>query len=153
MKVKKSYRRVSVKDVCVESLVDQALLFGEQGTCVGLDIAKKEIVVVVRWGNASFERPWSAGNPNEIELLIELLQRLSKSIDGVLQIGMESTGTYGEAVRRALTLAGLSVQRVSGKAVSDYAEIFDGVPSKHDGKRCDDRRVDRVRERHGVAFR
>ncbi len=47
---------------------------------------------------------------------------------------MESTGTYGEAVRRALTLAHLDVQRVSGKAVRDYAEIFDGVPSQHDGK-------------------
>ena len=28
----------------------------------------------------------------------------------------------------------LSVHRVSGKAVHDYAEIFDGVPSQHDGK-------------------
>jgi transposase len=47
---------------------------------------------------------------------------------------MESTGTYGDALRQALTDAGLNVQRVSGKAVHDYAEIFDGVPSQHDGK-------------------
>ena len=26
------------------------------------------------------------------------------------------------------------MHRVSGKAVHDYAEIFDGVPSQHDGK-------------------
>lgn len=134
MKVRKAYRRISVKDVCIEELLDRGLLFGEAGTVVGLDIAKKEIVVVIRWGNGKFERPWSVGNPDGIGLLIALLQRVASVIDGGLRIGMESTGTYGEAVRRALTLAHLDVQRVSGKAVRDYAEIFDGVPSQHDGK-------------------
>lgn len=37
-------------------------------------------------------------------------------------------------MRQALTDAKLDVHRVSGKAVHDYAEIFDGVPSQHDGK-------------------
>ena len=134
MKVRKSYRRISVKDVCVEELLDRGLLSGECGTTVGLDIAKKELVVVIRWGDGTFERPWSVGNPDEIELLVVLLRRVARVVDGGLRMGMESTGTYGEAVRRALTLAHLEVQRVSGKAVRDYAEIFDGVPSQHDGK-------------------
>jgi hypothetical protein len=30
--------------------------------------------------------------------------------------------------------AGIPLQRVSGKAAHDYAEVFDGVPSQHDGK-------------------
>jgi len=30
--------------------------------------------------------------------------------------------------------AGITVQRVSNKASHDYAEVFDGVPSQHDGK-------------------
>ena len=47
---------------------------------------------------------------------------------------MESTGTYGDALRQALTDARLNVHRVSGKATHDYAEIFDNVPSNHDGK-------------------
>ena len=47
---------------------------------------------------------------------------------------MESTGTYGDALRARLTAAGLNVQRVGGKAAHDYAEVFDGVPSQHDGK-------------------
>lgn len=51
-----------------------------------------------------------------------------------LTIGLESTGTYGEAVRLAMTEAALEVHRISGKASSDYKEIFDGVPSQHDGK-------------------
>src|SRR5262249_38492099 len=45
-----------------------------------------------------------------------------------------STGTYGDVLRWKLTQAGLPVLRVSGKAAQDYAEIFDGVPSQHDGK-------------------
>ncbi len=49
-------------------------------------------------------------------------------------VGLESTGTYGDAIRQAMTDVELDVQRVSGKAKSDYEEIFDGVPSAHDGK-------------------
>ena len=37
-------------------------------------------------------------------------------------------------LRQAVTDAKLTAHRVSGKAVHDYAEIFDGVPSQHDGK-------------------
>jgi hypothetical protein len=47
---------------------------------------------------------------------------------------MESSGTYGDALRQAVDDAGLSLLRVSGKAVKDQSETFDGVPSQHDGK-------------------
>jgi transposase len=90
-------------------------------------------VVVVRWGSGDFERPWSVKNPTEISPLVERLSVLQEACAG-LTIGMESTGTYGEAVRQALTAANLTVHRVSGKSTSDYKEIFDGVPSQHDGK-------------------
>src|SRR5258708_892139 len=49
-------------------------------------------------------------------------------------VAMESTGTYGDALRQALEDAKLPVYRVSAKATHDYAEIMDGVPSQHDGK-------------------
>ena len=133
MPTKRIYRRISVKQVELESLREEAIKFGDVGTCVGLDIAKGEIVLVVRWGEGNFERPWSVKNPSEIDLLIERLLLLKETSDS-LTIGLESTGTYGEAVRYAMTAAGLEVHRVSGKKVSDYKEIFDGVPSQHDGK-------------------
>ena len=100
---------------------------------MGLDIAKNEIVACVRWGQGCFERPWKIVNTTEIGLLIELCLLLKSKCDG-FSVGLESTGTYGDAVRFALTEAAISVQRVSGNAVSDYMEIFDGVPSQHDGK-------------------
>jgi len=133
MPTKRNYRRLEVKNICRETLREIAILKGDSGTTVGLDVAKHEIVVVVRWADGSYERPWSVGNPSEIGLLIELLSLL-KEVCGSLTIGLESTGTYSEAVRQAMTAASLEVHRLSGKGVSDYKEIFDGVPSQHDGK-------------------
>ena len=133
MSKKRSYKRQSVNKVDREWLRDRAIGCGDSGTSVGLDVAKEEIVVCLRWADGWFERPWSVKNPTEIHLLIELLLLL-KEICGSLTIGMESTGTYGDAVRRAMTEASLEVHRISGKSVSDYKEIFDGVPSQHDGK-------------------
>ena len=63
--------------------------------------------------------------------MIYRLQRLAEGRP--LTIAMESTGTYGDASSGSdrCKVDGASV---SGKAVHDYAEIFDGVPSQHDGK-------------------
>jgi transposase len=133
MSVKRNYRRSSVKDVCTESLRETAIAKGAAGTTVGLDVAKHEIVAVIRWPDGSFERPWSVGNPNEIGRLVECLVTLKETC-GSLTIGLESTGNYSESVRSAMTEAFLEVHRLSGKGVSDYKEIFDGVPSQHDGK-------------------
>jgi len=126
---REAYRAVDVKQVFVESLAtDKAGV----AAVVGLDVAKSDFLAVVRWSDARFERPWRAKNPEEIPDMIHRLQRLA---DGrPLTIAMESTGTYGDALRQAMTDVKLAVHRVSGKAVHDYAEIFDGVPSQHDGK-------------------
>ena len=56
------------------------------------------------------------------------------SVGRKLMVAMESSGTYGDALRQALADNKIEVQRVSGKAAHDYAEVFDGVPSQHDGK-------------------
>ncbi len=126
---REAYRAVDVKQVFVDSLVaDKAGV----AAVVGLDVAKSDFLAVVRWSDARFERPWRAKSPEEIPDMIHRLQRLAEGRS--LTIAMESTGTYGDALRQALTDAKLTVHRVSGKAVHDYAEIFDGVPSQHDGK-------------------
>jgi transposase len=126
---REAYRAVDVKQVFVESLVANK---AGVAAIAGLDIAKSEILATVRWSDGHFERPWRVKSPEEIPDMIHRLQRLA---DGrQLTIAMESTGTYGDAARQALTDAKLTVHRVSGKAVHDYAEIFDGVPSQHDGK-------------------
>lgn len=129
MRKRRAYRGSDVKKV----LLKKVLVLAPTGAVtVGLDIGKHEILVVVRWVDGTFERPWKVKNPSEIVLLVRLLQVVAEQ--RVLTVAMESTGTYGDALRQALTDAKLNVHRVSGKATHDYAEIFDGVPSQHDGK-------------------
>jgi transposase len=126
---REAYRTVDVKQVLIESLVaDKPAL----PAIVGIDVAKAESLAVTRWQSGNFERPWRAKMPEEVPVLVDRLRDLAR--DRPVVIAMESTGTYGDALRQALTDAGLVVHRVSGKAVHDYAEIFDGVPSQHDGK-------------------
>lgn len=129
VKKSKAYRATRVKDVRSERVVA-----GREGQAVhvGLDTSKEEVLVVLRWGATDFERPWRLDNPMEIARLVELLNDLSRGREMV--VAMEPTGTYGDPLRQALCDAGLEVHRVSPKASHDYAEVFDGVPSQHDGK-------------------
>ena len=125
----KAYRAVSVKGVQVEKA-----LFGREGQAVevGLDIGKAWIYAVVRFRDQTYLRPWQVGNPSEVLLLVNLLSQMSQRVK--LTVGMESTGTYGDALRQAMSDAGLTLHRVSSKAAHDWSETFDGVPSQHDGK-------------------
>src|SRR5258707_12668072 len=126
---RKAYRSTEVKHVELELVLSR----GPQGpVTVDLDVGKFVIYVVVRWSDGSFERPWRVENPSEIESLVRLLVAVAASRK--MTVAMESTGTYGDALRGKLSAAGLVLHRVGGKAASDYAEIFDGVPSQHDGK-------------------
>lgn len=125
----KAYRAVSVNGVDVALLVKSR---GDTAAHVGLDVGKESVLCVVRWGPNDFERPWKVKNPVEATRLAELLQQLSRGRR--LVVALEPTGTYGDALRQALTAKDLVVHRVSPKMSSDYAEIFDGVPSQHDGK-------------------
>jgi transposase len=99
---------------------------------VGLDIGKASILCVLRWGVNDFDRPWRVRNSHDLPRLVELLLEVKRS--RCVVVAMEPTGTYGDPARQALEQAGLLVHRVSPKNASDYAEVFDGVPSQHDGK-------------------
>ncbi len=64
--------------------------------------------------------------------MVALLLRVSAGRKFV--VAMESSGTYGDPLRQALADNELKLVRVGNKASHDYAEVFDGVPSQHDGK-------------------
>lgn len=126
---RKAYRATCVNDVDWDRLAR-----GNEGLDItlGIDVGKQSLWPVCRWANGRFERPWRVENPQEIPTLLALLKRMS--VGRKLVVALESSGTYGDALRQALADAGIAVQRVSNKASHDYAEIFDGVPSQHDGK-------------------
>ena len=99
---------------------------------VGIDVGKFDLLVICRWADGRFERPWRVRNPWEIPTLVGVLKQVKA--DRKLVVALEPSGTYGEALRQALGDNGIDVQRVGAKASHDYAEVFDGVPSQHDGK-------------------
>lgn len=125
----RAYQSTTVKQVQVSEVLNR---LAEGPVWVGVDVGKLTALAVVRDSQGHFERPWKAKIPGELRELVRCLRELAGQRS--LVVTMESTGTYGDALRQALTDAGLAVRRVSGKAASDYAEVFDGVPSAHDGK-------------------
>jgi transposase len=125
----KAYRGTAVNRVDAQQ-VSQG--HGGQTVTIGLDVGKYRLSAVARWSDGQFERPWLVANPEQLPDLLALLGQLAH--DHPLTVALEPSGTYGDPVRQALTEAGLAVRRVSPKAAHDYAEVFDGVPSQHDGK-------------------
>ena len=103
-----------------------------QDLWVGVDVGKEQMQVVLNWAGNDFERPWKVSNPSQVRLLVDHLKQLS--IGRKLIVALEPSGTYGDVLRQACGDAQIVVHRVSPKAAHDYAEVFDGVPSQHDGK-------------------
>jgi transposase len=125
----KAYRGTDVNRIDVRSLSQG---HDGQALVVGFDVGKFRLAAVARWSDGHFERPWLADNPAHVPQLVCLLAQLAGQRS--LTVALEPSGTYGDPLRQALQDAGLVVQRVSPKAAHDYAEVFDGVPSQHDGK-------------------
>jgi len=125
----RAYSATHVNQVNVQELIK-----GRDGQAVwiGTDVGKYELKMVVHWGERQFERPWNVPNPFGIPQVMDLLKELKAGRSLVL--AMEPSGTYGDALRQAAADAGLVVQRIHPKAAHDYAEVFDGAPSQHDGK-------------------
>jgi transposase len=123
------YSLVNVNQISTESLTER---WRGQELIVGVDVAKEELVACLVAPDRSFDRPWRIKSPGQIGILLERLLELGR--DCKVKVAMESSGTYGDAFRQALSDARIEVYRVSAKAVKDYSETFDGVPSQHDGK-------------------
>jgi transposase len=125
----RAYRATRVNDVDWERLAR-----GKEGLGItlGIDVGKQSLWPLCRWADGRFERPWCVKNPAEIPALLALIKTMS--VGHKMVVAMESSGTYGDALRQALADQKIEVRRVSNKASYNYAEIFDGVPSQHDGK-------------------
>jgi hypothetical protein len=85
MSTKRNYRRCQVKDVSSESLKDVAITKGGTGTTVGLDVAKGEVVAVVRWperrqGFRSVLAKWHGCRRSRAKGLVAMMRKLCKSL-------------------------------------------------------------------------
>ena len=102
MNMSKTYRSVPVKRVEVEKV-----LAAHAGEFVeaGFDIGKRWVWTTIRFRDGTCLRPWRAGNPLEIGSLVDLLKQAGERVK--LRVAMESSGTYGDPLRQALSDAGL----------------------------------------------
>jgi transposase len=127
---KRMYRAIDVKKVQVEKLADQVR---SQRVVVGIDVAKevqyasfvledKEVLLIMKWNQLVASSNAAA---------LDLLKSLPASR---LEVALEPSGSYGDPLRHQLKSLGIGVFRVSPKRCKDYSEVYDGVPSQHDGK-------------------
>jgi len=134
MKRSITYKSVPVKNVSLRFLKNVAR---RSTIYVGIDIGKYKLYVTVRWTPPRskavvYEHPWFVENTREIPALVAKLRKIANK--NKLIVGIESTGSYGDPLRQALADAEIVVHQVRTKVTHDYAEVFDGVPSQHDGK-------------------
>jgi hypothetical protein len=125
---KKPYRTTGVKALDVERLCESVR---DRSMVVGIDVGKETMV------GAVMETPYEAlvrirwSHPEETEEFLSVMSGLPARN---IQFAMEPSGTYGDSVRYQLMERGWMVFRVSPKRAHDAREVYDGVPSLHDGK-------------------
>lgn len=125
---KRSYKSVEIQAVNVNKLVEG---IGGGRAVFAVDVAKEVqyATVVNEKGAVLGTVRWK--QPQQTAFVVEWLGNLGASR---VEVVMEPSGTYGDALRGRLLAAGYEVYRVSGKRVHDAAELYDGVPSHHDAK-------------------
>jgi transposase len=131
MKKKIQYRAESVEKILPEKLA-HAFPTGTR-VLVGIDVAKRNFVAALCNGAGDTVVRVRFEHPRQTAQFVGLLAGL-RSSERVVEVAMEPTGTYGDALRYRLGSSQIAVFRVSNKHVHDASELFDSSPSKHDGK-------------------
>ncbi|WP_157068918.1 transposase [Sandaracinus amylolyticus] len=128
---KRTYRTVEIQHV------DASKLATALGACciVAIDLAKTKMFAGFASAAGRCIEIVRFEHPKQTRLFLELLCRL-RELGVALEVAMEPTGVYGDALRYQLTLRDIPVFRVDAKKVHDAAALLDGVPSLHDAKAC-----------------
>ncbi|HMU18062.1 MAG TPA: IS110 family transposase, partial [Thauera aminoaromatica] len=124
------YRSVNVEGVVSAALV---ALLKTATVIVGLDVAKFDLAAAFALGTGEVVQIVRFNQLTQTHLFLDLIGALRRAGREV-QIAMEPTGTYGDALREMLHGAGAAIFMVPAKHVHDARELYDNVPSKHDPK-------------------
>ena len=126
---KRRYKATNVKRVNWERIGAQTQ---GQRIIFGTDVAKEDFFAVLMKADHSVIETLKWVHPQQTRALVA---HLLDDLKGAhLEVAMEPSGTYGDALRGYLSERGVSVYQVSPKRVHDVAEVYDGVPSLHDAK-------------------
>lgn len=127
---KRTYRAVRLNLVDAQRVVEAV---GTERIALAIDVAKEDMYAAVMderrdvHKTVKWKHPWQSGD------FVGFASALREA-GLMVEVAMEPSGTYGDALRYALLKAGFEVWRVNPKRSKDAAEVYDGVPSSHDAK-------------------
>jgi len=127
---KRKYRSVPVNSIDRERLLEQ---LAGRPVVLGVDVAKVKQFAAVMLPDRSLAKIIRWQQPHEQHDFVRFVLWLAAN-SPTLTVGMEPSGVYGDTMRHALLEHGVDVVRVSPKRTHDAAEVYDGVPSRHDAK-------------------
>jgi len=122
------YEATSIKDVDVEHLAET---FDYERLQVGFDVAKDQHFVCLMGPHWEDYYIFRFDAREEMDRLTGLLEGLPAD---EIRCALEPTGTYGEPLRAELERHGFEVRQMNSKKCGQAQELFDDVPSLHDGK-------------------
>lgn len=126
---KHRYHSIECKQMNWSRVCEEA---GGERIVFAIDVAKHDFVAVMQVHSGAILARVKWQHPQETRQLLAGVAQLQAA--GPVEAVMESSGTYGDALRWQLRALGVHVYRVGAKRVHDAAEVFDGVPSLHDAK-------------------
>lgn len=126
---KRIYRAVDVKALNLDEL---RKVVKNQKIVLGVDVAKEDFFAALMNEKREVLSTIKWKHPMETGMLLDVM--LHKLPWSSLDVAMEPSGTYGDALRALFLGNGIKVYRVSPKRCHDAAEVYDGVPSLHDSK-------------------
>jgi transposase len=124
---KHTYRAKKVNDINWAQLKDK---LAGCAAVLAVDVAKEKQYALLSAADNNVSELWHWNHPEQTRDVLAGLESLACP----LTVVMESTGTYGDALRYQFLRSGFAVDQISAKRVFDAREIYDGVPSLHDAK-------------------
>ncbi len=97
---------------------------------LSIDIAKELQYAVLVDKETGIIESMKWRHPEQTPVLMNALRNLCCPVVVI----MESTSTYGDALRYQFRELGFTIHQASAKRVHDASEVYDGVPSLHDAK-------------------
>lgn len=129
MTKKRTYFSVDVEAFDVGSVMDRV----RGGCIVAIDVAKTGFYAGIADQGGNVAMIIRFQHPVQTRAFLSVIESIRDR--GIpLQVAMEPTGSYGDAVRHQIHVRGVAVYMTSPKHTHDMAEVIDGVPSMHDAK-------------------
>lgn len=128
MAKKHIYKTVDVEKIDLAKLLAVVVT----GYVLAVDVAKTKFVAAIADPQGKILQLFRFAHPKQTLALLELVRRLRER--HLVQVVMEPTGVYGDTVRYQCEKSGCEIFMVRPKHTHDFAELYDGVPSMHDGK-------------------